>query len=264
MKVKNTPAVVSATIVAESPAVEVIRDMGKLEKLFSYGADDSVTLVPNSKLTASELFTFLKERVQKLGSDSVRLANTLRIARMLPDVKEGEKSVNAFDWVKGKLKADSATTSAFANIAYLVPAIDVIEQNGLKVSPFTAKNALGWLRDKEVIDDNGKFKAEKAVADPIASKLKEGATGKDISAALKKIRDDAKAEEEAKKKAALGLKPEEKPDPVVGIVLDLKGIIARLDKAQAEGDIQKVRASVTGAVRDLAKLAGFDLVQIKS
>lgn len=249
--------------VVESSIVERVRPMDKVASLFIYGADDSVTLVKDSQLTATELFTFLSERVQKLGSESVRLANTLRIARMLPDVKDGDKSVSAFQWVTAKLKADSATVSAFNNIAYLVPAIDVKEQNGLTVSAFTVKNALPWLRDKDVIDENGKFKPEKAGVDPIATKLKTGATGAEIGKELKRIRDEAKAAEEARKKAALGI-PTEKPDPTVAIVLDLKGIIARLDKVMAEGDIAKVRASVTGTVRDLAKLAGFDLVQIKS
>lgn len=265
-KVASKGATALATTVAPvvESSVERIRPMDKIASLFVYGSDDSVTLVKDSQLTATELFTFLSERVQKLGSESVRLANTLRVARMLPDVKDGDKSVNAYQWIVAKLKADSATVSAFNNIAYLVPAIDVKEANGLTVSAFTVKNALPWLRDKDVIDESGKFKAEKAGSDPIAEKLKAGATGKDISAALKKIRDDAKAAEEARKKAALGIKADEKPDPVVGIVLDLKGIIARIDKAQAEGDIAKVRAGLTGTIRDLAKLAGFDLVQIKS
>lgn len=262
MKKQSAIATVGATVVLES---SIIRPIGKLEKLFQYGTDDSVTLVKDSKLTAPELVAFLSERVQKLGSESVRLANTLRLARMLPKVKEGEREVDAFRWVTDRLKADSATVSAFQNIAYLVPAIDVKEANGLTGSVFGIKNALGWLKDKGVIDEQGKFKPEK-VADPVVKMLKDGTGASKIAAELKELR---KPTPPAVTPTVTTGAPTGTPEVTKGqdtpasVALDLRVILSRIEKLNVSLGVDKVRSEITGSVRDLAKLAGFDMVPIK-
>lgn len=261
MKKQSAIATTGATVVLESP---IIRPMGKLEKLFVYGADDSVTLVKDSKLSAPELVAFLSERVQKLGSESVRLANTLRLARMLPKVKEGEREVDAFRWVTDRLKADSATVSAFQNIAYLVPAIDVKEANGLTVSPFAVKNALGWLKDKDVIDDKGKFKPA-AVADPVVKLLNTGIGASKLAAELKELRKPTPPATPVVTTGAPTGAPEvnKGEDTPAKVALDLRVILSRVEKLNVSLGVDKVRSEITGSVRDLAKLAGFDLVPIK-
>lgn len=263
MKTVNAPVVLEANI----------RPMKKLEKLFQYAADNSVTLVANSKLTAPELVAFLSERIVAWGSESIRLANTLRIARMLPPVKEGEREVPAFKWAIEKLKANSATASTFTNIAYLVPAIDVKEANGGAfpdaLSPFAVKNALGWLREKGVIDEKtGKLDPVKSLTDPVVKRLKEGVGASKLASELKELRKPAETTTPA---PASGTTSASNPTPAVEkgadtpakVALDLALIVGRVDKLNAAMGREKVAPDITGAVKNLALLAGFDLVAIQ-
>lgn len=277
------PVASVAPVVEVSVEVESSRSVDKLAKLFHYNPDNTVTLEAESKLTAPELVTFLSDRIVAWGSESIRLANTLRLARMLPPVKEpvftlkdgqqvqtGEIETEAFRWTIEKLKANSATASTFANIVYLIPAIDVKENNaGLlpeSLSVFAVKNALGWLKDKGVIDEKTmKLDPVKSVTDPVVAKLKEGVAASKLSKDLRELRKPTPAPATpAGTPAASGnpevAKGEDTPDKVA---LDLTLIVGRVDKLNVSVGVDKVRASITGAVRDLAKLAGFELTPIK-
>jgi hypothetical protein len=261
-----------------------VRSIKALEKAFIIDdATNTVTLAKDSKLTGPEMLTYLSSKVERMGSETIRLANTLRLAKMLPDVEdtvrnakgeEVKKKFKAFDWVIAKLKANSATASTFTNIVYLIPALEVNEKNHLNVSPFATKNALGWLKEKGVIDDDGKFKAGKET-DPVRAKLVAGIGASKLAEDIRKIREEEKKAEAARN--APSAPAGETPAPVDGqgtpvekggdtpakLSLDLVIMAGRFEKLNVELGPDKVRPDVTGAIRDLAKLAGFDLVAIK-
>jgi hypothetical protein len=176
------PAVALATDAQASTAVTVIdglampeRSTDEIGKCFAYDENDNASLVAGSELKASELLWYVSRKGERISSETTRLANVIRLARALPAVTEGNLTVPAFAWVTVKLKANASTGSAFANMLGLIPALDIKDRNSLPatLSVFAVKNAIGWLKEREVINGEGKFTA-KAVNDPVALALKEG------------------------------------------------------------------------------------------
>jgi len=113
-----------------------------------------------SHVTVTELGHFIAKTMEGQASMSTRLANCLRHSRKMQPLKidkrdkwggaTGEKeTVSAFDYLKERLRANSATEGQFQNMFQLVEALDFRADNGLeeKANVFLIKNVMGKLRE---------------------------------------------------------------------------------------------------------------------
>jgi len=252
---------------------EIIRNASQVALCLVIGADNSVQFAKDAKVSPDELAGFAVDRANASASASLQAVNAVRLARMLPDVVsggelvEGKKSpvvkTPAIKYVLEKVREGCATDSTYQNITALIACADICDNNGITASPFAVKEAMGYLRKVEAIQDT-----------PSGAKLslaKAGAVGKALKAGtgvnkMRPVLEKAKAAKPTLFKAKTTTKTPDAPvkadDTADKLATDLKIIVSRWDKL-ASVSVTAVRNACGPTVAQLAKLAGLVLVEAK-
>lgn len=257
--------IVSTEVKPAAPVFTVERPLEAIRADFTVNGTE-VLFKAGAKVTGEEMAYLLSEEMREQDSKTIRMANMMRLSRALPAVKVEGQDVIAFDYIKGKLKATAPTEGAFYTMFQLVEALDVIEVNKLgNVSPFSVKNAMSALRKSDALPKAGsgeplKLKAGKAPS--LVKALKEGATQAKVAEIVGKMGT-------AKKKT-----PSTPPAPegdttkvkqtVEGVKASLIAVRGQWELAVQEGlKIDDIRKACREEVQNLARLAGWDVVELK-
>lgn len=227
----------------------------------------SVLFKKGARVTVDELAFLLNEDLKDSESKSVRLANTIRLARMLPAVKDGDATVPAFDWVKDKVRAqiqsEGRSEGAFYTTFQLVEAIDVIEANSLKSSPTNVKDAMAALRKSEALP-KGELKLKASKASALVKALKEGATQAKVREIVGKMGTTKKTKKSKTSTPPTDTTTTKVPQTIDGIKAAIVGARGQWELGVQEGlKIEEIRQACFDEVAILARLAGYELVQLK-
>lgn len=256
----------------------VIRPVNVIASLLATDANGGVQLKAGSDVSADELAEYAADRANAAQSATIAAVNTVRLARLLPNVEipavmDGETvkspavKKSAFDYVLGKLKGLCATDSTFQNVKGLIECADIADKNNLPCSPFAVKEALGYMRAAGVLDkDTLKLKA----GDSVTKALKDGAKVNAVRPVIGKAKEkaNAKAAKENKAlpfpKAGAPAKDETKEDLVListHIQLAVKAV-TKLSEAGKGAEAKAEAVKVKAEIEQLAKLAGLVIAPV--
>lgn len=267
---KQAPAILSAVIVPE-----IQRPVSAVLAEITFDGEGNATLKKGSNVTWQEIALASAEKMHDAESASIRAANVLRLARMLPAVKQkdkdgAEKEIPAFDMAAQGLRAALATESTYYNVLGMVAAVDVKEQYKLPVSAFAVKESLGTLRRFGVLP-KGDGKAlpprltngEGGKAAPLIKALKDGkAPVNALRAVLDKL-NNRPAKKKGASNPAAPASEKEIHNPAK-LERDLITLAGEWEKTSGFHGVDKVRTpAIQFRAYVIAKLAGLDVKEVK-
>lgn len=241
--------------------------------MLSFDDKGNVSFKSGADLKPAELAFVALAESKTAECASLRMANTLRLARQLPPVVNGEIETPAFELAKIAFRSLAVTDGAFYNAFGMVAALDFVETNKLThISPFVAKETMGSLRAWGVLtkDDSKPLALTvKSDSDERAKKLVRVLKDTKNPARVNSIRDviaELKGKPAKKAKAPVtDTPPEGEKAPAVTYTpetlnAELISVRGQWDKTVSASDVATVRKVCSQSVIELAKLAGFSCV----
>ena len=206
--------------VAQSAQATVIKPIETIRTQFKFADDGSVQFIKGAKVSCDELALAVSYECDVIGSASIRAVNLMRCARQLDDVKgEGDKTTKAFDYVAAKVSEQCNTPATFANVRALIECADIADKNGLTCSPFSVKEALGFMRKMNLMDESEAHKGALKFTNPVTLALKNGKAVNAIRPVIQAAKKVANEEAEKEgKQVPFPTRATAKPAPVVAEV----------------------------------------------